>query len=107
MSSDSSFESLRPTQNAANSKPGPRTVPAREIPVPTAVSPQLRQFIAAPYRSPVWDANPQTSVEWKKLISGRAEEVVQEIRTISKQMGVTIKPEKMEGVPIFRVSPAK
>jgi len=105
MSSDSSFESLRTSQNAANSKPGPRIVPSREIPVPTTVSPQLREFIAAPYRTPVWDANPQTPAEWKKLISGRAEEVVQEIQTISKQMGVTIKPDKMEGVPIFRVRP--
>ncbi|NDA10594.1 MAG: alpha/beta hydrolase, partial [Verrucomicrobia bacterium] len=105
MPSDSSFESLRPSQNAANSKPGPRTVPSREIPVPTTVSPQLREFIAAPYRAPVWDANPQTSAEWKKLISGRAKEVVQEIQTISKQMGVTVTPEKMEGVPIFRVRP--
>ena len=105
MSSDSSFDSLRPSQNAANSKAGPRTVPAREIPVPTTVSPQLREFIAAPYRAPVWDANPQTPAEWKKLISGRAEEVVQEIQTISKQMGVTVTPEKMVGVPIFRVRP--
>jgi len=105
MASGSSFNSLRDSQNAANSKPGPRIVPAREIPVPTTVCPQLREFIAAPYRTPVWDANPQTPAAWKELISCRAKEVVQEIQMISKQMGVTVTPEKMEGVPIFRVRP--
>ena len=43
---------LEPILSAANSKPGPRTVPGRAIPVPADVSPELQSVIAAPYRSP-------------------------------------------------------
>ncbi|MBV8230686.1 MAG: hypothetical protein JO329_11935, partial [Planctomycetaceae bacterium] len=63
------FAQLEPIEAAANSKPGPRTVPGRAIPVPTDVSPELQSAIAAPYRSPAWNLNPRTPEEWKQAVA--------------------------------------
>ncbi len=49
---------LDAAQEAANSKPGPRTVPGREIPVPSTVSPEMAVLVANPYRPLTWNANP-------------------------------------------------
>jgi monoterpene epsilon-lactone hydrolase len=62
------FAAMEARENAANSKPGPRTVPGRVIPVPDTVSTQLQATIAAPYRVPAWDADPKSAAEWKELI---------------------------------------
>ena len=64
----SKFSDLETAQNAANSKPGPRSLPARIIPVPDTVSPELASAIAAPYRLPNWNANPKSAAEWKELV---------------------------------------
>ena len=53
----------------ARLQPGLRYVPARSIPVPDTASPQLQARIAAPYRSPAWNANPETPAKWKALVS--------------------------------------
>jgi epsilon-lactone hydrolase len=65
---DPGFSATEARENAANSKPGPRTVPGRVIPVPDTVSTQLQATIAAPYRVPAWDADPKSAAEWKELI---------------------------------------
>src|SRR5882672_10508997 len=54
------FATLEAPQNAANAKPGPRTVPGRVIPVPQTASPQFQNSIAAAYRAPAWNANPKS-----------------------------------------------
>jgi hypothetical protein len=46
------FATIEAAQNAANSNPGPRTVPGRSIPVPKTASPELQASIAGPYRVP-------------------------------------------------------
>jgi hypothetical protein len=53
------FATLEAAQNAANGKAGPRTVPGRSIPVPATASKELQASIAAPYRVPNWNANPE------------------------------------------------
>src|SRR5215471_10933079 len=63
------FVALEAAENAANAKPGPRTVPGRAIPVPGTASPELQATIAAPYRIPAWNANPKSAEEWKELIN--------------------------------------
>ena len=44
--------------------PGSREMPARTIPVPDTVSPQMQKMIAAPL-TPTWNVIPNTSEEWK------------------------------------------
>jgi len=69
---DSGFAALEAHENGANARPGARTVPARSIPLPETVSPELRADIAAPYRIPNWNANPKSAAEWKELVAGIA-----------------------------------
>ena len=58
-----SWDQIEATQNAANKQAGPRYVPGRSIPVPDTVSPSLQTSIAAPYRTPAWDANPKDTAD--------------------------------------------
>ena len=46
---------------------GPRIMPARTIPVPDTVSPQMQKLIAAPL-SPTWNVIPKTAAEWKAQV---------------------------------------
>jgi monoterpene epsilon-lactone hydrolase len=61
----SEFSQLEATQNAANSKPGARSLPARIIPVLDTVSPQLQSTIASTYHLP-----PGTRIQ-NPRVSGR------------------------------------
>ena len=58
------FEQLEAEMGAANAAPGPRTVPAKVVPVPDTTSPQFRTAVAAPYRVPAWNANPPDAAAW-------------------------------------------
>ena len=63
------FEQLEAEIGAANAAPGPRTVPAKVVPVPAdTTSPQFRTAVAAPYRVPAWNANPPDAAAWKALV---------------------------------------
>ena len=44
----------------------PREVPAKTIPVPNTVSPELQQIIAQPLRT-AWNTPPTTPEGWKQL----------------------------------------
>ncbi|MBV8522386.1 MAG: hypothetical protein JOY71_09725, partial [Acetobacteraceae bacterium] len=71
-SASSRFEQLVAPEMAANSKPGPREVPARTIPAPSdEISPQLRAMIEAPF-PPHMNAEPKSAAEWKELVNRRA-----------------------------------
>ena len=94
----SGFSRLEATQNAANSKAGPRSVPARVIPVPGTVSPQLKSAIAAPYRLPAWDANPNSAAEWKELVAKLAAVVAAAQPEIREKLGVKMESATMGGV---------
>ncbi len=65
---DRPFAQLEAEIGAANAAPGPRTVPAKVVPVPDTVSPQFRTAVAAPYRVPAWNANPPDAAAWKALV---------------------------------------
>ena len=53
--------------------PPAREVPARSIPVPETVSPQLQRIIGAPI-SPTWNVFPKTAAEWKTQVDAAAAE---------------------------------
>ncbi|MBV8322951.1 MAG: alpha/beta hydrolase, partial [Hyphomicrobiales bacterium] len=82
------FAQLEPVEAAANSKPGPRTVPGRAIPVPADVSPELQSVIAAPYRSPAWNLNPKTPEEWKQAVAKLAAATAATIPPLREKLGV-------------------
>ena len=99
------FATLEAAQNAANAKPGPRTVPGRSIPVPNTASPQLQTLIAAPYGIPSWSANPKSADEWKALVRANAAATATLLQETREKLGVTLEPTVIGGVKAFIVTP--
>jgi len=58
----------------------PREVPARTIPVPETVSPQMQKLIAAPL-TPTWNVIPQTPEAWKAQVNAVTLEASTRTRT--------------------------
>ena len=101
------FSHLEATQNAANSKAGPRSLPARVIPVPDTVSPQLQALIAAPYRLPQWNANPKSAADWKELVAQLAAIGAAAQPGIRQKLGVKMESATMGGVPAYILTPQR
>lgn len=49
----------------------PRQAPAKTLPVPTDVSPEMQKLIAAPLRQD-WDAQWKTGEDWRKVADAAA-----------------------------------
>jgi epsilon-lactone hydrolase len=101
----SDFATQEAQMNAANGKPGPRTVPGRSIPVPDTASPQLQASIAGAYRVPSWNANPKSAAEWKELIAKLADAGAGARKEAREKLGVTLEPTEIGGVKAFIVTP--
>ncbi|ACA15557.1 Alpha/beta hydrolase fold-3 domain protein [Methylobacterium sp. 4-46] len=99
------FARLEAEQSAANGKPGPRTVPGRRIPVPGTVSPEFQAAIAAPYRSPAWNANPDGVAEWKALVARLAAQAAASLPALRERLGVIATPEVIGGVKAWIIAP--
>lgn len=89
---------------AQNPAPGPREMPARTIPVPGTVSPQMQKLIAAPL-PPNWNAIPKTPEEWKQQVDAGAAAAMQTLPALRKALGVKVEPLKIGGVNAFMVTP--
>ena len=101
----SGFERLEAEMGAANAGPGPRTVPAKVIPVPDTVSPQFRTAVAAPYRAPAWNANPPDPAAWKALVDRLAAAGAAGLPALREKLGVTSEAAVIGGVKAFIVQP--
>jgi acetyl esterase/lipase len=92
-------------QAAAQPVPtGAREVPARTIPVPDTVSPQMQAIIARPV-NPRWSIVPKTTDEWKAIVDKAALGVMAGLPKIREALGVTVQPSTMAGVKVFIVTP--
>src|SRR5689334_20065099 len=67
-------------------------VPARSLPVPTDVSPEMQRIIGAP-RNPAWNVLWKTGEEWRAAANKRAEGTLQTIREMRGRLHVTSAPE--------------
>ncbi len=97
------FSRLEAVMGANNAVAGPRTVPGRVIPVPPTVSPQFRDQVAAPYRTPDWDANPKTAEDWRALVASLAEKGAAKLPALRDKLGVTSEPVTVAGVKAYVV----
>jgi len=86
--------------------PAPREVPAKSVPVPTTVSPQMQAIIGQPLRTN-WDKPPTTSEGWKQLADTIATTVAPQIPAMSERMDVKIEASTLNGVRIYTVTPNK
>jgi epsilon-lactone hydrolase len=82
---------------------GAREVPARTIPVPDTVSPQMQAIIARPI-NPRWSVVPKTADEWKAIVDKAALGVVAGLPKIRETLGVTVQPTTIAGVKAFIVT---
>src|SRR5580658_10722034 len=78
----------QPSQPVANPPvpPGARQVPARVIPVPDTVSPQMQAIIAQPY-NPTWNVVPKSPAEWKAIVDKAAASVIATLPAIRAALG--------------------
>ena len=84
--------------------PASREVPARTIPVPDTVSPQMQAVIARPLNSRL-SVVPKTPEEWKAVVEREALSVVATLPKIRATLGVTVQPITIAGVKAYGVTP--
>lgn len=83
---------------------GARDVPARELPVPRHVSPELQAVIARPL-APGWDTIPADAAAWRAMAAASAEVAAPDVARIKAAYGVSVTAEQIAGVPVFRIQP--
>ena len=84
----------------------PREVPAKTIPVPTTVRPELQQIIAQPLRSG-WNTPPTTAEGWKQLAETIRAGAAPNVEAMRERLKVRGEPGMMAGVKIYTVTPEK
>jgi epsilon-lactone hydrolase len=82
----------------------PRDVPARSLPVPTTVSPEVQAMIAQPLRTN-WNAPPTTPEGWKTLADTGAATLVQTVPGMLDRLHVTVEDKVIDGVKVFVLTP--
>jgi acetyl esterase/lipase len=83
-----------------------RDVPARSVPVPDTVSPQMQKIIAAPLPA-TWNVIPDTAAGWKAQVDAGAAAVVATLPALREQLHVKVEPQLIDGVKTFTVTPAE
>lgn len=82
----------------------PLEVPARSIPIPDTVSPELSALLAAP-PGVRWKAPPASPEDWRKLVVDRAKGAIAEARACAEALAVRCEPIILDGVKAFEVVP--
>ena len=93
-----------PVAIAQSAPTGTREVPARMLPVPDTVSPQMRAIIGRPF-NPSFNVAPQTTADWKARVDSAAALVVAGLPALRSALGVTVEPTTIAGVKAFIVTP--
>lgn len=76
----------------------------RSLPTPPTVSPQLQKLIAAK-PLPYWNDHPRTAQEWKTWAATLSGEMAKSLPDLRAQMGVSVTPGTLGGVPVFTLTP--
>ncbi len=84
--------------------PAPLQVPARSLPVPTDVSPEMQKLIGAPL-NPVWNVLWKTGEEWRAAANVQAAKTVAGLPAIRQRLHVSVQAGTMDGVKVYTVTP--
>jgi epsilon-lactone hydrolase len=84
---------------------GGRDLPAKAVPVPDTVSPQMQKLIGAPL-TPTWNVIPKTSEEWKAQVNAGYEATMKGLPALREALGVKVEPITLDGVKAYMVTPA-
>jgi epsilon-lactone hydrolase len=79
-------------------------VPARSVPVPSTVSPQMAKIIGQPLRSN-WNVLPKTGDEWKPVADAGAAATIKNIPGMTERLHVKVEKTVIDGVRAFVVTP--
>jgi acetyl esterase/lipase len=79
-------------------------VPAKTLPVPDTVSPQMQKLIGAPL-NPSHNQIPASSDEWKKQIGGVEAATAKGLPALREALKVKVEPTTLDGVKAFVVTP--
>src|SRR5579859_1383309 len=90
-----------PAQTAG---PAALEVPAKAVPVPTDVSPQLQKIISAPLRSN-WNIQPKTGEEWKPVAEAGAAALIKNVPGMLERLKVKVEKTTIDGVRAYIVTP--
>src|SRR5438309_173112 len=82
----------------------PRELPAKTIPVPTTVSPELQQIIAQPLRT-AWNTPPTTPEGWKQLAESLRAGAAPNVEAMRQRLQVKVEPGTIAGVKIYDITP--
>ena len=96
---------LAPLAGAQTSPQGSRELPARSIPVPETVSPQMQKLIGAPL-TPTWNVIPKTAEEWKAQVNAGYEATMKSLPALREALGVKVEPITLDGVKAYMVTPS-
>ena len=94
------------TAIAERQEPDTRTreVPARSLPVPDTVSPEMQAVIAQPL-DPSFNVAPSTAAEWKARVERAASATIAALPQLRERLGVAVAPIMLAGVKAFSVMP--
>jgi monoterpene epsilon-lactone hydrolase len=82
----------------------PREVPAKSLPVPTTVSPQMQTIIAAPLRAG-WDVIPTSPEGWQASVKANAAATIEGLPAMRERLHVKVEPATIGGVKAYIVTP--
>lgn len=89
---------------AQSSAPTPREVPAKVVPVPNTVSPQMQKLIEA-LPNPTWNVIPKTAEEWKAQVNAAAAATLRGLPALREALHVKIETSTLDGVKVFVLTP--
>ncbi|HEV7476248.1 MAG TPA: alpha/beta hydrolase, partial [Burkholderiales bacterium] len=81
-----------------------RDVPAKNLPVPETVSPQIQKQIAAPL-TPAWNVIPNTAAGWKEQVDAGYQATMKGLPALREALKVKVEPVTLGGVKAYMVTP--
>ncbi|OAS27827.1 alpha/beta hydrolase [Methylobacterium platani] len=91
------------TAAAAQGAP-PLQVPAKSVPVPADISPQMARIVGAPLRSN-WDIHPKTGEAWKPIAEAGAAALAKQVPGMLERLKVKVERTTIDGVRAFVLTP--
>jgi monoterpene epsilon-lactone hydrolase len=89
---------------AAQQQAAPLQVPAKSVPVPTDVSPQMSKIIGLPLRAN-WDIHPKDGAAWRPIAEAGAEALRKLVPGMIERLHVKVERTMIDGVRAFIVTP--
>jgi epsilon-lactone hydrolase len=85
-----------PQAMAQTAGAGSLDVPAKSVPVPDTVSPQMQKIIGAPLRAN-WNIRPKTGEEWQPVAAAGAAAIIKNVPGMRERLHVTVEKTTIDG----------